>query len=362
MVWLAYISLFLLFARLIVVFVNALTPTVLPAAKNFTKNPLVSVLIPARNEEHTIGRVIESLLNQDYYNTEIIVFDDMSGDDTVNIVRRYADIDNRVRYISGRELPEGWLGKNHACHQLANHASGEYLLFLDADVDTAPSLITDALALMQKHGLHLLSLFPNQKMQSWGELLTVPIMNWILLSLLPLILTRTSAYPSLAAANGQFMLFRADTYHTFKWHKNVKNNPVEDIAIARKMKEAGKTVQTLVPDNQIQCRMYRGWTEAIAGFSKNLPAFFGNNWIWVAFFTIFSTFGVIFVWIAFSCLPALGYLALAGMMRAIIARISRQPVIINILLAPLQQVNFVIMVIKSAVSQKSGNIWKGRKI
>ncbi len=151
----------------------------------FGINPLVSILIPARNEENNIGRLLDDLQELKYNNFEILVYDDDSTDQTRSVIMDKSLLDKRIRYIQGKVLLPGWLGKNHACHQLAKAAKGDYLLFLDADVSVIPRLFTDSIAFMEKQDLDLLSLFPVQKMKTLGEWLTVPLMNRILLGNLP---------------------------------------------------------------------------------------------------------------------------------------------------------------------------------
>ncbi len=166
-----YITLFLLsFAalRLFVAMVNLITQPFLPSAKPVSF-PLVSVLIPARNEENNIGNLLSLLSKQTYLNLEILVYNDLSTDNTAKIIRQKQTEDSRISLIEGVTLPLGWLGKNHACHNLSQRATGRYLLFLDADVKVSPLFIENAVAYMQKNQLSLLTLFPRQRTLSLGE-------------------------------------------------------------------------------------------------------------------------------------------------------------------------------------------------
>ncbi|PKP35170.1 MAG: glycosyl transferase family 2, partial [Bacteroidetes bacterium HGW-Bacteroidetes-15] len=228
-----YISLFLLFIvvlRFLVAFFNFLTRPVLPFGKP-VGFPLVSVLIPARDEEQNIGKLLSGIIKQTYWNIEVIVYDDQSIDKTSVIVEEFSSADNRISLLKSNGLPKGWLGKNHACHVLAQSAKGDYLLFLDADVMVSPHFIENAVYYAQRKRIVLLSMFPRQELQSLGEKLVVPSMNWILLSLLFLRLVRWSKRRSLAAANGQMMMFDAKVYRDNQWHEQVKSSPVEDISI-----------------------------------------------------------------------------------------------------------------------------------
>lgn len=331
------------------------------------RKPMVSVLIPARNEAGNIGALLESLsvlhTPNDPISIEVIVYDDLSEDQTASIVDAFCRKDKRFRLIRGKALPDGWLGKNHACHQLALEAKGKYLLFLDADVGIRKGLIEAALAHLQKYNLALLSIFPQQVMRSWGERITVPLMNWILVSLLPLILTRISSWSSFAAANGQFMLFNALTYHQYRFHQSVKQHKVEDIVVFRMMKKMGLKVQTLLSNGMITCRMYSSFSESVRGFSKNVYEFFGGSVAVGLVFALVTTLGFIPVWCAWGLAAALMYLAATLLLRIMVSLSSRQPLAQNILLAPLQQMAFLVVVIVALYNKLRKNTsWKGRLV
>lgn len=202
-----------------------------PALRPTARAPLrkVSVLIPARNEEGNLGPTLDALLAQDCPLHEIIVLDDHSEDGTAALAESYAARTPLVQLIKGTDLPEGWLGKNWACYQLGHAATGESLLFLDADVHVKPGLIGAALAETDRYGLSLLSIFPDQKLGTLGEKAVVPIMHYILLTMLPLSFVRRFATPTLAAGNGQFMLFSAEDYEEIEPHEAVRTYVTEDI-------------------------------------------------------------------------------------------------------------------------------------
>jgi glycosyltransferase involved in cell wall biosynthesis len=329
--------------------------------------PMVSILIPARNEAGNIETLLESL--SAFYDTanpmriEVIVYDDQSEDQTAPIVDEFCRTDKRFRLIRGKTLPDGWLGKNHACHQLALLAKGKYLLFLDADVGIRKGLIETALAHLQKYDLVLLSIFPQQIMKSWGERITVPLMNWILVSLLPLILTRISPWPSFAAANGQFMLFDAPTYHQYRFHQLVKQHKVEDILVFRMMKRMGLKVQTLLGNEMITCRMYNNFSESVLGFSRNVYAFFGGSVTAGLVFAMITTLGFIPVWYTWDLAAAMLYLLGALLLRVMVSLSSHQPPIQNILLAPLQQMAFLVVIIVALYKRcRKNTSWKGRMV
>jgi chlorobactene glucosyltransferase len=195
-----------------------------PELKNISKHSddqkLVSVLIPARNEEKNIEKCIKGVLSQDYQNKEIIVLDDCSTDKTYQIA--FAFSDKNIKVITGAPLPQNWLGKNWACNQLAQEANGEYLLFIDADVELKPEVISSAVFELEKSNAALISIFPTQIIKSFGEHFIVPLMNWLLLTFLPLKLVYASSSKSFVAANGQFMLWRKSDYFKLGKHQVVK--------------------------------------------------------------------------------------------------------------------------------------------
>ena len=370
MIWLAYFIFGFLVLRFLVTISNLITRQWLrrasvgvPASAEASSLPLVSVLIPARNEQEKIGNLLNDLFYQDHKNLEIIVYDDLSEDNTARVVSDHIKKDSRIRLMEGSPLPSGWLGKNHGCHQLSLAAKGEYLLYLDADVRVKPPLISDSLAHMQRYRLDLFSIFPKQEMHTLGEKIIVPVMNWILVGLLPLILTRISPRPSLSAANGQFMLFRAEIYHSSRFHKNIKETLAEDIEIFRISKKKGLRTHTVLSNGDITCRMYGSWNESLAGFSRNVPEFFGGH-IWLAaLFALITTLGFFPVLLYLPLQFSLAFLALIMIQRIAISFLSRQPAVRNLLLAPLQQMSFCIMIITAINKKTRQNLtWKGRNV
>ncbi len=255
---------------LLVVLVNALTGPFLGSAPRPRSLPLVSVLVPARNEERALAATLESLCAQDYPYMEIVVLDDHSTDGTAAIIRNFSDRDRRLRLITGRELPAGWTGKNWACHQLAASAAGEYLMFTDADNTHAPGAVRATLGWMQSLDLGLLSAFPQQKTGSVAEILALPLIDLFVYAGLPLWLSFRSSYSSLAAANGQWLAFTRDAYHSLGGHNAVRNQIVEDVELSRRAKQSGIPILTCAGTGVIFGRMYHSGREVWQGFSKNL--------------------------------------------------------------------------------------------
>lgn len=325
--------------------------------------PLVSVLIPARNEELTIGSVLGDLSQQPYKNLEIIVFDDLSEDKTAEIVLTAAAADPRIRLVTSTVLPEGWTGKNFACHSLGMAAHGVYLLFLDADVRMEGLLIGNLVASAKKWGTGLITIFPQQMMVTMGEKLTVPVMNYILVSLLPLILVRKSPWPSLSAANGQCMFFGGNIYRKIRPHERVRRQRVEDISIARMLKIEGVRVACLLGDERIRCRMYTGFGEAVSGFSRSVAAFFGNSLGMASLFWLLTTWGFIPVILAMNLSVVLTYLLLYSVTRIILSFVSRQSIRTNLILLFPQQLSMGMFIFRAYLQHHKRSFeWKGRKV
>lgn len=360
---LAYIVLFFTGIQLIVAVVNWWADERLPR-KGSDALPSVSVLIPARNEAHNIGTLLDDLLRLQPAPAEIIVCDDHSTDGTAALVQQYAATHPTVRLFPSGRLPLRWTGKNHACYQLAAQASGEYLLFLDADVRVRGTAVSRALTVARRYGLGLLTVFPRQLMHTWGEWLVVPLMNYILLTLLPLVTVRkVPSQQALAAANGQFMLFRADTYRRLQPHKRVRRQPVEDIQIARYYKGEGVLVGCFTGDAEVACRMYHGFREAVNGFSRSLPSFFGDSFLTALLFWGVTTLGGILVGLAFPGWVLAGYIIAYLLTRIVVSLVSRQHLLYNVLLSPFQQLCLGWIILRAAVVRSMRRqYWKGRKI
>lgn len=328
-----------------------------------TSDSLISILIPARNEEHNIARLLGDLVESKDAHVEILVLDDDSDDQTAAVVSRFAKQDSRIQLIQSSNLPAGWLGKNFACYSLSKQARGDHFLFLDADVRLKGEMIRSSVDWMKQKNMGLLSIFPKQEMHTVGEKITVPIMNYILLTLLPLPLVSWSKYTSLAAANGQFMLFESSVYQDLNPHEKEKGNKVEDIAIARYYKSNKISVACLLGEDSIQCRMYDGYSDSIKGFSKNITEFFGGSLVIAILFWFITTWGFILVIISFGIKLSIAYLVVLISTRVLVSIASHQNIFINLLYLIPQQLNIGIILILAFKSKFfTGFLWKGRAI
>lgn len=363
MIWVGYIILYFAVVRLLVALTNCITRTSLPRVFAAPDKALVSILIPARNEQQNIGNLLSDIKKLSYRNCEVIVYDDSSTDRTSEIVNEYRLQDFRIELISGTPLPQGWLGKSYACYQLSLIARGEYYLYLDADVRVSGDLIERSIDYTRKYRLGLLSIFPRQIMDSVGERISVPIMNRILLALLPLVLIRVSPWRSFSAANGQFMFFDARVYKETQPHSKCKAFKAEDIAICRYYKKESINVSTLLGDCDIQCRMYRSLAEAVDGFSKNIFSFFGNSMTATLLYALYTTFAPLLLLCIFGLWALEAYLTAIVVMQLFISLASRQNPLLNIILLPLQQYVFLWIIFSAISKNRTRSLeWKGRNI
>ena len=360
-----YISTSILSVLFIIALYNYLTaPEINELNKNIYSNRLVSVLIPARNEESNINDCLLSVLKQNYKNFEVIVLDDESSDSTYEIVNDISSNNNKVKLFRGKPLPAGWLGKNWACSQLAENSTGEMLLFIDADVRLSNSALSSSMKIFEEKKVNMLSCFPTQKIGTIGERLVVPLMNFFLLSLLPLRKVFSSESKSLTAANGQFILIDKKAYVEIGGHQRVANEVVEDMELARLLKKKGFSILIALGGDSVSCRMYDNFFDSFIGFSKNFFPGFKTN---IIFFLILSLFySAVFLYPVLLLPDNMHYLiptALIIFIRVFISVRSRQNVILNILLHPVQIIIMLLIAINSVWQNETKNIsWKGRKI
>lgn len=219
--------------------------------------PCVTVIVPARNEAHNIRRCLDGLLAQDYPRglLEIVVVDDSSEDGTAGIVLRAAQGDDRVRLVRGADLPQGWLGKPHACWQGAADARGQWLCFLDADTTARPPLIRTALSIVEGRKLDLLSLQPVQELVSVWERLILPA-GFFFLAFTQDVRRTNDPSSSEASVNGQFLLIRRGAYEQVGGHAAVRMAVAEDSALAGLLKRSGHPIAVLGTERLLHTRMY----------------------------------------------------------------------------------------------------------
>ena len=249
--------------------------------KNTTE--AISVLIPARDEENSIGPALESVLASQVLELEVVVLDDHSADRTAEVVREFAARDSRVRLIESPPLPAGWCGKQHACYTLAGAANYDIFTFLDADVRLAPDALARLARFRADSGAALVSGFPRQETLTLLERLVLPLINWLIVCYLPIRSMRTSATPSLGAGCGQWFLTTRAGYAQAGGHAAVRASLHDGVKLPRAYRRAGLTTDICDATSLATCRMYTNGAAVWRGLAKNAREGLGGPvgvWVW----------------------------------------------------------------------------------
>lgn len=256
---------------------NYFTAPRLEAAPKPVKYPRVSLLIPARNERDNLHNLLPLLAKLDYPNLEILILDDNSQDGTADLV---ISSGSPARLLKGSSLPQGWLGKNWACSQLAAESNGEILVFCDADVTVSTNCIEATVAMMESQGLDALTCLPRQIMGTWSEKAVLPVLLFVpLMGFMPIAFISKLPFPSLSLGCGQWFAFTKKAYEKLGQHAAVKNVIVEDMALGRLVKEKGMILGAAISTHHVATRMYTSFPTVWAGFSKNLAYLTGTGWL-----------------------------------------------------------------------------------
>ncbi|HEY3972368.1 MAG TPA: glycosyltransferase family 2 protein [Candidatus Sulfotelmatobacter sp.] len=235
------------------------------------EQPLVSVIVPARNEEASLADCLQSLTTQSGVSFEIIVVDDHSTDRTREIAQSFAG----VQVVEAAPLPDGWTGKNNAVNTGARHARGRWLLFTDADTVHLPGSIAAALKEAQENDAELLSYSPEQIAVTFWEMATLPVVFAELARRYPPKKVSDPNSP-IAAANGQYILVRRETYDAVGGHAAVAKDILEDVALAHAVKNSGRKILFRYAADKVRTRMYRNFAQLREGWTKNLALLFPN--------------------------------------------------------------------------------------
>ena len=336
--------------------------TIRPA--KLAREPRVSVIIPARDEEQAIERTVRAFLAQTYGAFEVIVVDDGSTDGTPDILRRIEQEDSRLTVVRGVEPPSGWLGKPWALHQGSLRAGGEMLLFVDADIVYAPEALNAAVAEMQRSRAAMIALLPYMEMRGVGENAVIPQLTMICFTQLPIWLTDRLSISRLAIGGGTGNLIRRAEYETIGGHVALSGAVIDDVGLARHVRQNGHRTFVVRADRLIRVRMYHGLSESVRGFTKN------------AFSTMERSYVVALISIAFlatlQLLPfaaaltgntiAVGCVALILTTRIVLFTALRYPIWSAVLLQPVQGALWISIILRSVwvtgIRQKV--IWRGR--
>lgn len=274
--WIAHLYSLAVFLAVILglTLLNLITLKRLGSFKPTPERPFVSVLVPARNEARNIEKCVTSLLSQDYHPREIIVLDDQSEDQTPEILNRLQRQFPELKVINGKPLPQGWLGKNWACHQLFQVSRGELVLFTDADTRHEPAMLGHAVSAMTQQKVDMLTALVKVEVASFWDGLLVPFMYWSVFTFFPLWLVSKFKIKGLSASVGQLMLFRRSALEKIGGYAAIKKSVIDDFQLGRNILKHHLRLSLMDATHEISCRMYENLAEAVHGFSKNfLPVF-----------------------------------------------------------------------------------------
>ena len=240
-----------------------------PLVKPISNPPRLSVCVPARNEERGVEACLNSLLNQNYPNFEVIAIDDHSTDRTGDIMRNLAQENSRLKVLKAADLPEGWLGKPFALHQAFKVTQGEYLLFTDADPVFKPTALNTAVHVMRERDLDVLTLMPKAEFGSFWERAVQPVIFGFIASLTRFKNVNDPDHRS-AMGFGAFLMFRRSAYEKIGGHEVGKSDVLEDVLIAKRAKRAGLKLFVADAKQLFSIRMYFGLKEIWFGWEKNM--------------------------------------------------------------------------------------------
>lgn len=343
-----------------------------PRDESVTVGERVSILLPARNEAHRIVPTLRSLLAQEgLLDLEILVLDDGSTDGTGDVVRQVVGSDPRVKVIDGPDdlPPPGWLGKSWACHRLAQEATGDVLVFVDADVQLTARAVASTIHHMREGGLDLLSPYPRQVAVTGPERITQPLVVWSWVTALPIGITERSHYPSMAAAVGQFLVVDARAYRISGGHAAVSDMILEDVGVLRALKRAGFQGAPADGSAVASCRMYDSWPEIYDGYTKSVwsavqpsPVAYGLIAVMALAYVAPPVFAVLGPGRAVRAWGIAGYASgVAG--RYVVARRTGERVWPDVLAHPVSVTTFAGLILASLRRHRAGTItWRGRPV
>lgn len=344
----------------------------LDLTKEPADHPLVSIIVPVRNEEPVVGRCVESLLAVEYPNKEILFVDGGSTDATLEILAHY---EGRIRVLREPPLPPGWVGKNWACHTAFQQAHGDLLLFSDGDTVHAPRGLGAAVAYMQRVGADLVTLYPRLLREGFWEKLMLPIVGFlIVVRHRGRFVNRDDRHYFIGI--GPFLLIKRSVYEAVGGHEAVRDRIDEDLRIGQRVKHAGYRLRALRGEEALELRMYEHFGELWEGWVKNISPGLDYNpgkMAFAVFLAVFFFLGPFVVLAGGIALLALGGSPLAlwvGLLTTSMAIFTLWPLYVEgpqdapfPFLLPLGAVVFVAMAVASWYQHRFGGgvMWKGRR-
>lgn len=316
----------------------------------------ISILIPARNEAKNLPETLPRVLQQGLA-TEVIVLNDASSDDTAGILAGFQLKYPHFKVLEGEALPEAWTGKNWACQQLSEAATGDILIFTDADVRWEKGTLTSLLAFRAQEKAEFVTVWPRQLTLSALETISIPLIDQILLAGLPYLGVKYSHHPAFAAGNGQVMMWRKDAYDKVGGHAAFKQEVLEDVRMGQAAKRAGLKIALAVGAEQVSTRMYHNDRDLLEGFSKNIVAASGHKAILIIL-TLLNTLSHSLSWLFILINPWWLLIGLMSLSLRFFCNVKTKRDPLECVWQPLMVIPLWLIVLR-AFRQKSIS-WKGR--
>ena len=307
------------------------------------------ILVPLRNEENNVIDLIHSLKSQ---GGRILVLDDNSTDQTRDLLREFG---TEITVLEGKELPNGWLGKNFACHQLAVNSNSKYLVFIDADVRLKVGAIKTSIAYLEEMDWDFISPYPKQKTSGILQFIIQPLLQWTWFATIPFFLAYRRPNKSMAVANGQFFIVKRDAYLVSGGHKQIKSEVLDDIELARALISKGHYGGPVDGSKISSCHMYQTDKDLISGYTKSLWRAFGSP-LGSLIAILFSAAIVLpFLYFSFGALLLIYSRLLVAM------KVRSNP--ISAFFHPIAMLVLIVLIITSNILHKLGRLsWRGRVI
>jgi cellulose synthase/poly-beta-1,6-N-acetylglucosamine synthase-like glycosyltransferase len=347
--------------------INSFFMPSLPASPPLTKKPLVSILVPLRNEEGNVEGLISSLKQLTYPNLEVFLLEDHSTDQTYDLLVEHTKELTHFHVIEGAPLPPTWVGKVFGCHQLSQLASGDYLLFIDADVRLEKATIEATLALAKRRDATLVTGFPRFPTKSFLGNLLVPMQHFVVYFHLPLMMANYTKKSAFTAAHGAFMFFKKESYQKINGHFSVKSSLVEDVEITRLIKKANMRAVLANVTEYVSCYMYDTSKDVWHGFTKNIFPGLGRSYpLAISVMIFYATFYVFPVFLGVYGVFSGQWLFVLPLLLSVLQRLwidwKAQQRLPLFLYMPFSALSLIIILIASMLNNlsKKGYQWKGR--
>ena len=319
----------------------------------------VSLLVPARNEALNLPETLPRVLAQPGA-YEVIVLNDQSTDATREVLAGFAANSPHLRVLEGESLPSGWSGKNWACHQLAQAATGDVLVYTDADVFWEADTLDALLSFKAAEDAGYVSVWPRQITKTLAERLTVPVIDLVLLGALPYLGVRWLPFAAFSAGNGQLMLFARAAYGSIGGHAAFRDEVLEDVRMGQAAKGAGVKTALALGGRAVATRMYRSQEELLDGFSKNILAATSNSKVALVGLSLLSTLVYSLAWPLGFVNPWWFAVGAAGLVQRGLTTYKTRRNPLEALLQPFMAYS-LLQVTYRALRRGGGYVWKGRE-